>query len=118
MHMPSAEEYRRNATECLEVAKRMTLRTERERMFDMAQQWLELAQKAEAEESAGLRPPLTRTRTEASKSHLPTTRRGGDDGEEKKADSRGRKQDRAASPVGRSMKSATRQRRRASQNPQ
>jgi hypothetical protein len=50
MHMPSAEEYRRNATECLEVAKRMTLRTERERMFDMAQQWLELAQKAEAEE--------------------------------------------------------------------
>ena len=48
--MPSAEECRRNAAECREIAERMSLRRERERMFEMAKHWLGLAQKAEAEE--------------------------------------------------------------------
>jgi hypothetical protein len=48
--MTSAEECRRNAAECREVAKRTSLRTERARMLQMAEHWLELARKAEAEE--------------------------------------------------------------------
>lgn len=50
--MPSAEEYRRNAAECREISKRMSLRDDRERMAEMAQRWLELAEKAEEQERA------------------------------------------------------------------
>jgi hypothetical protein len=44
-----AAEYRRLAAECLEVAERMSLREDRARMMEMAQRWLDLAQKAEGE---------------------------------------------------------------------
>jgi len=44
-----AAEYRRQAAACLEVAERMSLRDDRARMLEMAQHWLELAQRAEAE---------------------------------------------------------------------
>ena len=43
-----AAEYRRQAVLCLEVAERMSLRDDRARMIQMAQHWLELAQRAEA----------------------------------------------------------------------
>jgi len=43
-----AEEYRRQAAACLEVAQRVSVQKDRERMTEMAQRWLELAQKAEA----------------------------------------------------------------------
>jgi hypothetical protein len=45
-----AAEYRRQAAACLEVAERMSLRDDRALLLDMAQQWLELAMRAEAEE--------------------------------------------------------------------
>ena len=44
-----AAEYRRLAAGCLEVAERMSLREDRARMMEMAQRWVDLAQKAEAE---------------------------------------------------------------------
>ena len=46
-----ADEYRRLAADCLEVAERMSLREDRARMMEMAQRWLDLAKKAEADES-------------------------------------------------------------------
>jgi hypothetical protein len=45
-----ADEYRRQAAACLEVAERMSVHADRDLMLQMAQQWLELARKAEAEE--------------------------------------------------------------------
>ena len=45
-----AVEYRRQATSCLEVARRISLRDERERLLEMAEQFLALAKEAEAEE--------------------------------------------------------------------
>ena len=45
-----AAEYRRQAAACLEVTERMSLQTDRALMLEMAQTWLELAQKAEAAE--------------------------------------------------------------------
>jgi hypothetical protein len=42
-----AEEYRREAAACLEVAERMSLSLDRARMLQMAQHWLELAVKVE-----------------------------------------------------------------------
>jgi hypothetical protein len=42
-------EFRRHAAACIEVAERMSLREDRTCMMEMAQRWLELAQKAEAE---------------------------------------------------------------------
>jgi hypothetical protein len=45
-----ASEYRRLAAECLQIANTMSLNGERARLMEMAQKWLELAQKAEAEE--------------------------------------------------------------------
>jgi hypothetical protein len=42
-----AAEYRKQAQACLEVAQRMSVRADRERMTEMAQRWLELAQAAE-----------------------------------------------------------------------
>jgi hypothetical protein len=49
--MSKAAEYRRFAAECLEVAQRMSLRHDRERMAGMAATWLELAHKAEETEA-------------------------------------------------------------------
>jgi len=42
-------DFRRQAAACIEVAERVSLREDRARMMEMAQRWLELAQKAEAE---------------------------------------------------------------------
>jgi hypothetical protein len=42
-----AAEYRRQAVVCEEVARRLSVREDRERMMEMAQQWLALAEKAE-----------------------------------------------------------------------
>lgn len=47
--MSKASEYRRLAAECLQIANNMSLNTERARLMEMAQKWLELAQKAESE---------------------------------------------------------------------
>jgi hypothetical protein len=44
-----AAEFRRQAAACIEVADRMSLQEDRARMTEMAQRWLELARKAEAE---------------------------------------------------------------------
>jgi hypothetical protein len=41
----TAAECRREAIACMEIAERMSLRVDRERMLDMAMQWLELAEK-------------------------------------------------------------------------
>jgi hypothetical protein len=41
------EEYRRMAADCIEVAQRMSLKDDRDRMLEMAQRWLDLAQQAE-----------------------------------------------------------------------
>jgi hypothetical protein len=46
----NAAEYRKQADACLEVAERMSLSTDRVRMLEMAQYWLELARKAEGAE--------------------------------------------------------------------
>jgi hypothetical protein len=45
-----AAEYRREAASCLEVARRTSLREDRERMFKMAEKLRALAEKAEAED--------------------------------------------------------------------
>jgi hypothetical protein len=47
-----ASEYRRLAAECLEIANGSPAEGDRARLTQMAQKWLELAQKAEAEEAA------------------------------------------------------------------
>ena len=47
-----AAEFRRHAASCLEVAERMSLLEDRVRMTEMAHNWLNLAQKAEAAERA------------------------------------------------------------------
>jgi hypothetical protein len=47
-----AAEYRKSARECLDVAERMSLGADRQRMMSMAQRWLQLAEKAEAGEGA------------------------------------------------------------------
>jgi hypothetical protein len=43
-----AAEYRKQAASCLEVAERMSLHSDRQRMIDMSLYWLELAEKADA----------------------------------------------------------------------
>lgn len=45
-----AADYRRQAAACYEVARRISLRDDRERVLEMAEQLLALAAKAEAEE--------------------------------------------------------------------
>jgi hypothetical protein len=47
-HSEKAAEYRREASICLELAPRISLRLDRERMTEMAQRWLDLARQAEA----------------------------------------------------------------------
>jgi len=37
------------AASCIEVAERMSLHADRDRLLEMAQHWLDLARKAEAE---------------------------------------------------------------------
>ena len=49
IRVSKASEYRRLAAECLQIANNMSLNAERARLMEMAQKWLELAQKAEAE---------------------------------------------------------------------
>jgi hypothetical protein len=48
--MNKAEEYRREAAACLEVAEKMSLSSDRARLLQMAQHWLDLAVKAETRE--------------------------------------------------------------------
>lgn len=43
-----AAEYRKQAAGCLEVAERMSLESDKQRMIDMSLYWLELAEKADA----------------------------------------------------------------------
>jgi hypothetical protein len=42
-----AAEYRRMASECIDVAERMSIRVDRERMMQVAQQLLDLARRVE-----------------------------------------------------------------------
>jgi hypothetical protein len=50
-HKPS--DYRLMAAMCREIANQMPLDSDRTRMTDMAQKWLELAQTGEAEKLSG-----------------------------------------------------------------
>jgi hypothetical protein len=52
-----AAEYRRHATQCAEVAQRMSLRADREFMATMAEKWLLLAEKAERDTDPDYRLP-------------------------------------------------------------
>jgi hypothetical protein len=47
-----AEEYRRMAERCQEIASKMSLITDREAVLGMARRWLAMAGEAEAEEAA------------------------------------------------------------------
>ena len=51
--MPSAAEYRKRAEECEEIARRMSLRDDRERLLLMAQRWRQFADR----EDEAARPP-------------------------------------------------------------
>lgn len=42
-----AATYRRQAADCLQVAERMSLEADKQRMIDMSLYWLELAEKAD-----------------------------------------------------------------------
>jgi hypothetical protein len=44
-----AAEFRRQATICFDLAGRISLKEDRERMMQVAEHWLELAKRAEAE---------------------------------------------------------------------
>jgi hypothetical protein len=55
--MTRAEEYRRRAQECLELARSISLETARQTLIDMAQSWLRLAQEQEASEPLGEAEP-------------------------------------------------------------
>ncbi len=46
-----AAEYRREAQICMEMAQRMSMRIDRERLMAMAKHWLELAERAEADDA-------------------------------------------------------------------
>jgi hypothetical protein len=48
-----ADEYQRQAAACIEVAERMSATTDRIRMFEMAQRWLEMAKEAESKAGSG-----------------------------------------------------------------
>lgn len=51
-----AEEYRRRAQECLDLARTLSLETARASLIDMAQSWLRLAEEQE-EHEAVIPPP-------------------------------------------------------------
>jgi hypothetical protein len=38
-----AEEYRRMATECIEIARRLSVKSERANLMGMAQKWMDMA---------------------------------------------------------------------------
>jgi hypothetical protein len=63
--MPSAKEkaaqFRKRAAECLEVAERMSLKDDKARMIAIAEHWLQLARRAEAETEAPNDPPKDTT---------------------------------------------------------
>ena len=44
-----ADEYLSNAQACMEVAERMSLREDRERMLQMVERWFQLAREARAQ---------------------------------------------------------------------
>lgn len=48
-----AEGYRKEARSCLEFAAKMSLRADRERLTEMANHWLRLADLADAKAAAG-----------------------------------------------------------------
>jgi hypothetical protein len=50
-----ADEYRRRAQECLDLAREISLERDRAVVLDMAQSWLRLA---EEQEAAVIQPPL------------------------------------------------------------
>ena len=52
MTMTSATEYRTMAADCIEIAKRMSLHCDRERLMEMAERWLLLAVAEDAAETA------------------------------------------------------------------
>jgi len=54
-----AAECRQQAAECVEIAQRMSLREDRERMALMAQRWLDMAHALETGGGCGLGCPLT-----------------------------------------------------------
>ena len=45
-----AVEYRRKAAACLEIARQMSLHKDRELMLEMANHWLDMARRAEAQQ--------------------------------------------------------------------
>jgi hypothetical protein len=53
-----AEEYRRRAEECLDLARRISLERDRAVILDMAQSWLRLAEQQERQEEI-IQPPVT-----------------------------------------------------------
>ena len=54
MTRASADEYRRRAQECLDLAREISLERDRAVVLDMAQSWLRLA---EEQEAAVIQPP-------------------------------------------------------------
>jgi hypothetical protein len=54
MTRPRADEYRRRAQECLDLAREISLERDRAVVLDMAQSWLRLA---EEQEAAVIQPP-------------------------------------------------------------
>jgi hypothetical protein len=48
-----AEDYRKEAQTCMDLAAKMSLRTDRARMIEMAQHWIDLAERADAKAARG-----------------------------------------------------------------
>jgi hypothetical protein len=51
--MPSADDFRRYAAECVTLAQRMSDPADKTHMLQMAQAWCELAEKLESKTAAG-----------------------------------------------------------------
>jgi hypothetical protein len=56
----TAAEHRQRAADCIDDAQRMSLRSDRERLMEMAQRWLDLAKLAEAPRAKAARRKLKR----------------------------------------------------------
>jgi len=54
-----AEEYRRRAQECLDLARQISLERDRAVILDIAQSWLRLAEQQERQEKI-IQPPVTK----------------------------------------------------------
>ncbi|MBV8841002.1 MAG: hypothetical protein JO000_31070 [Alphaproteobacteria bacterium] len=50
-----ATQYRQRAQQCRELASRISLHTDRQRLIEMAGHWTELTRRAETHEAAGRR---------------------------------------------------------------